>query len=155
MPVESADQNPDHHNAARQSPAGPRQFAQRIGEGARFRTEHTVQAVLDQCAQPHGDQQWQQHARAQGSRKDPLLQQHAASAHHRNCHHDGQPGRPAQADQPQHQESADHGQVTMRQVDDAHDAEHQRKPGCQHGVVAPQQGALNECVDHVVCSMPK
>ena len=42
----------------------------------------------------------------------------------------------------------EHGEAAMRQIDDAHDREHEAQPRCDQRVVAAEQHTLDEGVDH-------
>ena len=45
------------------------------------------------------------------------------------------------------QERAQHREIAVREVDDAHDAEHQRQPAREQRVIAAEQDALRQEID--------
>ena len=51
-------------------------------------------------------------------------------------------------DSKENEVGAKDGQIAVRQIDEADDAEHQRQARCQDGVIAAEQNALDQSVKH-------
>ena len=130
----------DRGNRAAELVAGYRSLAGAEGDGG-HRLDHLRQAE---------EQNERQHFRifgAQQPRHQEVIERQSDAREHQEGDHDRRNGiEGKQREQPERQESAQHQKVAMRQIDDAHDAEHEVEPEPDQGEVEPEQQTGQQAV---------
>lgn len=156
QPAENKDCRHHHHDGkladvdvARQLPGCIGQVADERRERAGVCAELLEQQVVDDDRQAEGRQDRQQRAAAGAALQNEALQQPPGRRHDRQ--HDQQAGKRRNAgfggEQPQPVSGCDR-QAAMREIDDPHDREHEGQAAGDNGVVAAEQDALEQGVDH-------
>ena len=117
--------------------------------------EDLEQDVLDDDGETEGSQERHQESGAPAPFQKQHVHRIARDPHNRKDEQRREPRRNRRLiDDDPDQVGADHGDVAMGEVDDAHDAEHQRQPAGEQGVKAAEQDALEEHVHPIHGSDP-
>ena len=117
-------------------------------ERANIGREPLLEQVLNDDREPEGRQQRHQQSRAQAALEQRALQHVADQQHHRQHRQDREERRGVPVlEQEEDEVGTEHGEVAVREVDDPHDAEHQRQPAGEQPVEAAEQDALDDVVD--------
>ncbi|MNL44316.1 hypothetical protein D3C87_1668830 [compost metagenome] len=137
-----------HHADAQAADADTRHLKIALGQFLTVGAEEFQQHVLHDDRQAERHQQRRQNVRAQRAVEQQPLKQVAETEHQR--HHDQQTRQRTEAqmiDHHQRQVRRQHDEVAMGDVDQAHDAEHQRQPHREHRVQATEQHALKQSIE--------
>ena len=106
------------------------------------------QPVLDDDREPEGDEQRHQQVGAERAVEHQPLQPPAEREHEGQGDQQRHPDRHEQRRREREDEvGGEHDEVAMREVDEPHDAEDQRKAGGVERVESAEQGALDDGVD--------
>ena len=132
--------NPRPSDGVAELIAGYRSLAGAEGDG-RYRLDHLRQAE---------EQNERQHFRvlgAQQPRHQQVIERQSDDRERQEGYRDRRNGiEGKQREQPERQECAQHQEIAMRQIDDAHDAEHEVEPEPDQGEVEPEQQTGEQAV---------
>jgi hypothetical protein len=114
------------------------------------------QAVLKDDRNAEGDQEGRQKILADGRVQQETLQAVPNRRHERHDENGGEQGmKPGEVDRDHREIRCKHDQVAMGDVDEAHDAEDERQPGCKQRIKPAEHDTLEKGVDPVHRQVPK
>ena len=144
----------DHggHHAYRQMLADPHagRFQPRYLKPPAVGTETFQQQILNDDRKAEGDQQRPQDVAAQRKIQQPALQSVTQAKHERRDEDHRQ--QRINAERFRHyncEVGRQYDEIAMRDVDDAHDPEHERQAGGEKSVQSADQRALDDCIDPI------
>ncbi len=117
---------------------------ERTGVGA----EALEQEIVDDDREPEGREHRHEQPAARAALEHQALERPADQRHRRRDQAEAEKRLDAEAvGQNEEGVGGQHRQAAMREVDDAHDAEHEREPAGDQRVIAAEQHALNDLVE--------
>ncbi len=125
------------------------EVADHVAERTGVRAINFEQHVLERDREAEGRQQRHEHAGAQAALQNPPLQEPADRRHDRHDRDEREERRNAGVVRDREdEECGEHREIAMREIDDAHDAEHQRQAASKQSIIAAEQNALHNEIDH-------
>ena len=124
------------------------EVADHVAERARIGAVGLEQKVLERDRQPEGREQRHEHAGPQAALENAALQSPADGGHDRQHGDERQEGRKAEGvGYREDEEGGEDGEIAVGEIDDPHDAEHQRQAAGEQRVIAAEQHALGDEID--------
>ena len=117
-------------------------------ERARVGAEALEQQVVDDDREPEGREHRHQQPAARAALEHQALQRPADQRHRRRDQAEAEKRLDAEAvGQNEERVGREHREAAVREIDDAHDAEHEREPAGDQRVIAAEQHALDDLVE--------